>query len=180
MIVAFDASILIYIIDAQASAPLDEATGQPLLQCRERVEHLINELQKEGAKIIIPTPALAEVLVKATNAPKMLSHLTTSKHFKVASFDEKAAVEFSLMQSSRTTKPTSSRTKAKFDDQIVAIARVECASVIYSDDEDIAKLAGSNVRVVGMSALPTPPAPPTKAPDLFDFEPQSDAPPPRA
>ncbi|MFX6011401.1 hypothetical protein ABTE87_22180, partial [Acinetobacter baumannii] len=69
------------------------------------------------------------------------------------------------------TKPTSSRTKAKFDDQIVAIARVERATVIYSDDADIAKLAGPSVTVIGMASLPMPPAPPSagpKPPDLFD------------
>jgi predicted nucleic acid-binding protein len=171
MIVVFDASVLIYIIDENAPAPKDAATGLPVPQCKERVEHLIDELQKDGAKIVIPTPALGEVLVRATDAPKLLSQLTSSKHFKVAAFEEKAAVEFSLMQRTRTTKPTSSRTKAKFDDQIVAIARVERATVIYSDDADIAKLAGPSVTVIGMASLPMPPAPPSagpKPPDLFD------------
>ncbi|WP_316187907.1 MULTISPECIES: type II toxin-antitoxin system VapC family toxin [unclassified Bradyrhizobium] len=177
MTVVFDASVLIYIIDPNAPAPIDTATGQSVPQCKERVEHLINELQKDGAKIIIPTPALGEVLVRAANASKILTQLTSSKHFKVVPFDEKAAVEFSLMQSTRTTKSTASRTKAKFDDQIVAIARVERASVIYSDDADIAKMSGSSVAVIGIAALPLPPAPKPRDPDLFDLE-QRDQPQP--
>lgn len=47
--------------------------------------------------------------------------------------------------------------KAKFDDQIVAIAAVEGATAIYSDDEDIAKLAQGRFQVINIATIPLPP-----------------------
>lgn len=156
MIVAFDATVLIYIIDENASPPNDPATGQPVRNCKERLDHLLFTLQKENAKIIIPTPALGEVLVKAQQAaPELLRNLTSSKHFRVASFDAMAAVEYAAMHSARLGKPATNRTK---DEQIVAIARVESATIIYSDDGDIAKLARPRMQVLGIASLPLPPA----------------------
>lgn len=129
MTVAFDASILIYVIDEQAKPPTDPATGNPVDRCRERVTHLLESLQRQNAKIIIPTPALAEVLVHAaTGGPEFLRILSLSRHFRIAPFDERAAVEFAARQADRievnARAPATTRAKAKFDDQIVAIAAV--------------------------------------------------------
>ncbi|UZE49053.1 PIN domain-containing protein [Rhodopseudomonas sp. P2A-2r] len=158
MIVAFDASVLTFIVDENAGAPTDPATGNPVTFCKERVQYLLDTLQKDGSKIIIPTPSLAEVLVKAGNAaPKIVSELSTSKHFKVVDFDVRAAVEFASRQIARQ-KGIEKRTKAKFDDQILAIAIVENASVIYSDDKKLAAAAPANISVVGIADLPLPPA----------------------
>jgi predicted nucleic acid-binding protein len=160
--VAFDASILIYIIDEQAKPPIDPATGEPVDRCQTRVTHLLETLQQENTKIIIPTPALAEVLVRAANGgPEFLRILSSSKHFRIAPFDERAAVEFAARQAERIAAseraPAATRTKAKFDDQIVAIAAVEGATTIYSDDEDIAKLAQGRFEVVKIAAIALPP-----------------------
>lgn len=162
MIVAFDASILIYVIDEQAKPPTDPATGNPVDRCRERVTHLLESLQQQNAKIVIPTPALAEVLVRAAKGgPEFLRILSSSKHFRIAPFDERAAVEFAARQAERIAAneraPAATRTKAKFDDQIVAVASIEGATTIYSDDEDIAKLAEGRFRVVKIAAITLPP-----------------------
>lgn len=162
MIVAFDASILIYVIDAQAKAPIDPATGKPFDRCQERVNYLLESLQQKNAKIVIPTPALAEVLVRAaTGGPELLRLLSSSRYFRIAPFDERAAVEFAARQAERIAAseraPAATRTKAKFDDQIVAIAAVEGTTSIYSDDEDIARLAAGRFDVVKIAAIPPPP-----------------------
>lgn len=162
MIVAFDASILVYVIDEQAKPPVDPATGKPVDRCRERVTRLLETLQRQNAKIVIPTPALAEVLVRAAKGgPEFLRILSSSKHFRIAPFDERAAVEFAARQAERMAAsaraPAATRTKAKFDDQIVAIAAVEGATTIYSDDEDIAKLAEGRFEVVKIGAIPLSP-----------------------
>ena len=162
MIVAFDASILIYVIDAQAKPPLDPLTGNPVDRCQERVTHLLETLQQESTKIVNPTPALGEVLVHAAKGgPEFLRILSSSRHFRIAPFDERAAVEFAARQAERIAAnqraPAATRTKAKFDDQIVAIAAVEGATAIYSDDEDIAKLAKGRFEVVKIGAIPLPP-----------------------
>lgn len=157
MIVVFDANMLVYLFDDKANPPLSKSTGQPVDRCKERLNYLIATLAKDKAKIIVPTPALAEVLVYAQQgAPERLNIIKTSKHFRVVAFDERAAVEFAAAQANgRGSTP---RAKAKFDDQIIAIAAVEQATVIYSDDDDIAKRAGPRFRVVGIEALPLPAA----------------------
>ena len=162
MIVAFDASILIYVLDENAKAPIDPATGKSVDRCQERVTHLLETLQQQNAKIVVPTPALAEVLVRAAKGgPEFLRILSSSRHFRVAPFDERAAVEFAARQAERIAAskraPATTRTKAKFDDQIVAIAAVEGATTIYSDDEDIAKLAEGRFKVVKIGDIAMPP-----------------------
>ncbi len=172
MIVAFDASVLVYIVTSDAKAPVDLATGQVVSRCKERVDYLITKLQQDRAKIIVPTPSLAEVLVHAEQAgPEFLRIIGSSRHFRIVAFDERAAVEFAARQAERkaagvkSSAPT--RAKAKFDDQIVSIAAVESATVIYSDDPDIKKLAGSRFDVIGIAALPLPPERP--APPLLSL-----------
>ncbi len=74
--------------------------------------------------------------------------------FRIAPFDQKAAIEAALAMSDANRRggfrvdaanPDTSRTKIKFDRQIVAIAKAEGAKAVYSDDVDVhsyAKLAG--------------------------------------
>lgn len=160
MIVAFDASVLVFLLDENASAPMGEK-GTPIADCHKRVSHLIAELQRARAKIVIPAPSLAEVLVYGGSAAaEWLSILNTSRHIVIAPFDERAAIEYSVMERMRVAglRTGSSRPKAKFDQQIVAIARVEGAERIYSDDGDIRRLWMDEDQVVGIGGLPLPPA----------------------
>jgi predicted nucleic acid-binding protein len=159
VIVAFDASVLVYLLDENARAPQGE-NGEPIEHCQTRVSHLIAELQRAKAKIIVPAPALAEVLVYGgAAAPDWLSILNTSRHIRISPFDERAAIEYSVLERARVAAPRSGkpRAKAKFDEQIVAIARVEGATTIYSDDSDIRKLWGDGGQVAGIADLPLPP-----------------------
>lgn len=160
MIVAFDASVLVYLFDPSAAPPQDHETLQPVSHCADRVSYLIAELQKAKAKIVIPAPALAEVLVYAgLAAPSWLRTLSTSRHIMVAPFDQLCAVEFAEMERFRRgARPADvSRAKAKFDQQIVAIARVAGAEVIFSDDAHIRRLAPEDVTVRGIADLPIAP-----------------------
>jgi hypothetical protein len=74
-------------------------------------------------------------------------------------FDVKAAVEYAVMERMRAghLNPGQRRAKAKFDAQIVAIARVEGATTIYSDDSDVKKLWADDDQVKGIADLPLPP-----------------------
>ncbi|WP_423604266.1 hypothetical protein [Sphingomonas sp. MS122] len=159
MIVAFDASALVYLLDESAAPPKGE-DGQPISNCQARVSHLIAELQRTKSKIVIPAPSLAEVLVYGgAAAADWLSILNTSRHISIAPFDERAAIEYAVMERERLNGPgkLSPRAKAKFDHQIVAIARVEGAGQIYSDDSDIRRLWSDDDQVIGVSELPLPP-----------------------
>lgn len=151
MISCFDASVLILLFDAKANAPIDPRTGKPVSDCQERVRYLLDRHAKtKGSRIVIPAPALAEFLVKTRpeKASEYISQLQRLKGCKIAPFAERAAIEFADLQRSsggpgkrRAARDLDTRAKAKFDQQIVAIARAENASRIYSDDKGLAAYA---------------------------------------
>ena len=159
MIVAIDTTVLIYVFDQNANAPIDQSTGAPVTDCTQRVDYLIAELTKSNATLIVPTPVLAEVLVKAGSAgQKWLQILEKNRNVRIAPFDTMAAVECSAMARQRAaTTGNVAREKAKFDEQIVAIGRVNGATRYLSDDSDIKKLVGSSFNVEGILDLPLPP-----------------------
>lgn len=165
MIVVLDATVLVYFLDDKAKPPKQKGAERVVERCRERVEYLIDSLQASKAKIIVPTPVLAEVLVGAGgSASEWLRILTTSKHFRLAPFDERAAIEFAATQASRSAagvkSASSTWAQAKFDAQIMAIAAVEGADTIYSDDSHIKRLSGTRFAVIGIEDLPLPPKDP--------------------
>jgi hypothetical protein len=170
--VVFDASILLFLFDENTSSSVPRA--------RERVEYLIDSLTEAGEKIIIPTPALSECLVYAGPAgPDYLSILGRQSSFRVASFDERAAVEAAVRTYQARQRghrkggnPEASKTKIKFDRQIVAIATVESATAVYSDDADVIGYAReAGMEAFRLSDLPVPPEDPQAA---MEFDPPNE------
>ncbi len=163
--VAFDATTLLLLLSPNVPPPRDPTTNQPVQFAKERIDSLVAHLEKEKTKIIIPTPALSEILVRAGRAgPEYLEKISTSAAFKVVPFDIRAAVEVAAMtqqaiqQGDKRSGIEAPWAKIKYDRQIVAIAKVEQASVIYSDDDDVCKLAqAEKMKVVRISELPIPP-----------------------
>ncbi len=155
--VVFDASFLITLLDEKAASSVPKA--------RERVRHLVNELEKADAVIIVPTPALCEVLVGAKAAASAyLKILAGTKRFRVAAFDALAAVEAAIQTAAaiqagdKKGGVESSWQKVKFDRQIIAIAAVAGVSRIYSDDPHLKKLVGpTGPQVIALAELPPPP-----------------------
>lgn len=118
--------------------------------------------------MLIPTPSLSEALVKAGNAGQdWLNSLHGRKAVRVAPFDEKAAVECAeLVRQRHGRRGRTTRAKAKFDEQIVAIAVAERAEVLLSDDPDIRNIAPPTLIVKGIGDLDLPPDDPQGG--LFD------------
>jgi hypothetical protein len=102
-------------------------------------------------------------------------------------FDTIAAVEAALM--TRAALSTGDKrgglgapwAKVKFDRQIVAIAKVARATMIYSDDADVRTLAAAeNIPVIGLAELPLPAQPelplptPPSTEDADDANPERD------
>ena len=112
--VAVDASFLNVFLDKHAHSSIQNG---PAL-----VANLINNLDGERAKVIIPTPALAQVLTHHPRAGQAyVEHIRQCACFQIRPFDDKAAFEL--------------------DRQIVAIAKVYGASVLYANDEEVVKFA---------------------------------------
>ena len=161
----FDATALLHFLEPDARAPVDPATNRPVTDAKTRIDFLIETLDARRETIVVPTPALSEVLVHAGDAgPSYLEILNGTRCFRIEPFDQRAAVELAVMTRDAIAAgdlragTDTTRAKLKFDRQIVAIARTQGQNTIYSDDGDIAKLANAlELTVVTVHALPAGP-----------------------
>jgi len=161
----FDATTLLLFLEPEARAPLDPATNEPVTDAKARIDHLIETLENRRETIVIPTPALSEVLVHSDEAGSgYLEILNTTRCFRIEPFDQRAAVELATMtrdalrEGDLRAGAESTRAKLKFDRQIIAIARTQSQTTIYSDDRDVAVLAEPlALEVIPVHALPVPP-----------------------
>lgn len=87
------------------------------------------------------------------------------KNILVKPFDQVAAIELAAieiddrMKHGKRTGSASPWAKLRFDRQIVAIAKTNGATRIYSDDEDVIKLAARiNIQAIATRELPLPTA----------------------
>ncbi len=170
--VAFDSTILSLLIFPDAKL---HQGGRVVEHARERAIGLVQELEAANEQILIPAPALCEVLVtEGVDTEDVLSTLRSSAFIRIGDFDERAAVELAerLREALRAGDPKAglsiTKTAMKFDRQIVAISLVNGARVLYSDDEGVERFATNCGLVVKRTAdLPLP----ASQPDLpFDSE----------
>jgi|CXWL01.1.fsa_nt_gi predicted nucleic acid-binding protein len=150
MAVAFDASVLIDLFNPRLKGDR-----------RAKLDHLVMELQKQRTKILIPTPALTELMVRAGKAREEIHEkLSVKSAFQITSFDSRAAMECALLLEEALdskAKQQVSKSKIKFDWQIVAIAAAHNVTIIYSDDSDIARYGRrANIEVIKTDELPLP------------------------
>ena len=137
--------------------------------------------RKAGERIVVPTPALTELLVKAGDAgPKYLEIITRSKYFRVGEFGVLAAVEAAALEREARSKgpkrgatPEATWDKVKFDRQIVAIAKAVGAKAIYTNDDQLARHArAAELEVKTPGDLPEPPVLPQLEMRLEPIEPE--------
>lgn len=150
MAVAFDATVLIDLLNSRLKG-----------ERRAKLDHLVAELQKKRTKILIPTPALTELMVRAGKAREEYHQkLSVKSAFQITSFDSRAAMECALLLEEALDskgKQQLFKSKVKFDWQIVAIAAAHNATTIYSDDGDIARYGKrANLDVIKTDDLPLP------------------------
>jgi len=166
--VVFDSSVLLLVLDPDAKAPVDPNTGERVENAAGRIAYLIENLTADKEIIVIPTPVLSEVLVHAGDAlPSYLNILNQQATFRIASFDQRAAIETARAVSDALKRgshrvdnanPDAARTKIKFDRQIVAIAKTEGAHTLYSDDNDVHNYATrSGLKAYRTAELDQPP-----------------------
>lgn len=166
--IAIDSTFFPYLLKHKTRVPVDPSTGNLVEHLEERIDLLLETLQEDGETIIIPAPALSEFLVLAKDdGPKYLEALNKNPLFDIKPFDQMAAIELAAMRiksekalsknAIKRQSPAETRAKISFDRQIVAIAIVNRAHTIYSEDEGVAKFATANqLRVVRVWDLPRP------------------------
>src|SRR5947209_12459583 len=96
-LVGFDTTFLalMFIPDAKCA----------VAQAKERVNFLVSDIHGRGDKIVVPTPALSELLVKSGRARNaIIQELSRSSRFVLAPFDVRAALELSLMTAAAFTR----------------------------------------------------------------------------
>ncbi|HEY4880059.1 MAG TPA: hypothetical protein VIH97_13135 [Candidatus Acidoferrales bacterium] len=157
--IAFDTTFLTLMFVPSAKHSVTNA--------KERVEFLISDIHGTGDRIVIPTPALSEILVKSGQARNdIIQTLTKTPKFLIAPFDIRAALELSLMTDAalrtRDKRSGTSGTwvKVTLDRQIVAISKTTGARAIYSEDNDVRAIArreGLNAYSVEDIKIPEPP-----------------------
>jgi hypothetical protein len=87
---AFDATALTYLFVPNAPCGIDRP--------RDRIDFRISDLHGKGARIIVPTPALSELLVKTGHSSREIINLVSKTSRLVdAPFDVKAAIEAALI-----------------------------------------------------------------------------------
>jgi predicted nucleic acid-binding protein len=166
-VIIFDATYLVVYLNPNP-LPATDREGKPVERFKERVAELAAQLNVSNQVIGVPAPAMAEVLVRAGQGrAQFVSILSDRWRFQIIPFDSRAAIEASeLIAAVKSNKDKWDKwAKVKFDIQIVAIAKAEGASVIYSDDKDIENLAkrvGIPVKRICDLPLPPPPVEPGK------------------
>ncbi|MBX7147094.1 MAG: PIN domain-containing protein [Alphaproteobacteria bacterium] len=155
---------MILLTGSEVTPPIDHTTGNPVEHARHRIFSLIQELEREKSKIIIPAPALSEVLVRAgDDIQSCLNIFQKSPVFQIKPFDTLAAVEVAAIirkaidGGDKRGNVNSTWAKVKYDRQIVSIAKIHGAKVIYSDDDDIHIHAKEvNIKTVRLVDIPVP------------------------
>ena len=160
--IIFDASYLIVYLHPDPEPPMDRS-NQPVTNFRERVNYLVATLNAADQIIGVPTPALAEILVRSGKGKyKYLQIIGDAYKFKVLEFDQIAAIEASELiaqiKAQHKSQPLGTWAKVKFDIQIAAISKAAGATMIYSDDTDI-EAHGKRLKidVKRICDLPLPP-----------------------
>lgn len=183
--VVIDATLLMLFFRPDVPIPASP-DGTQIDLPRERIEHLIRQLEKARTKIIVPTPVLSEILVRAGSAAsqEIVEKLNRLAVFRIESFDARAAIEVATMTRNAIDSAGKKRgsatgpwAKIKYDRQIVAIAKVARATTIYSDDADIRSIAAdAEIPVIGLAELLLPDE--AMQQDLFKHQEVEDGSPP--
>ena len=164
--VGIDETTLSLILHPRARPPKDPKTKKSIERVEDRIEKLLEDLDADNERIVVPTPALCEFLVLAGNdGPSYLDKIRERKTFLVKPFDEMAAIELAAIEhearsgGNKRGSSTAPWTKVKFDRQIVAIAKVNGCTKLYSDDEDVIKFGEkAGLEVISTWNLPLPSA----------------------
>lgn len=145
--------------------PEDPATGYPISEFPARIEHLISQLEANANRVLVPTPALSEFLVRAGSAgAPIVALLNKNKSFRIAEFDRRAAIEAAEIVKHRIdvlgkrASASESWAKVKFDIQIAAIAKIGGAEHVYTGDQGLANVCRQqDLNPVQFHELPLPP-----------------------
>ena len=148
MKVCLDATALMCLLDTRTTEFL-APDGSIVSHMQRRMDHLIATIDRAKGSVVVPTPALAELLVGAgTQRAAMLRTLEGRQAVRVEPFGKMAAVHCASLDNQAISDGDkkdgvrSSWQKVKIDRQIVAITQVARCERIVTGDPDVEKIAG--------------------------------------
>lgn len=160
---AFDNTMLSVLLNPGGTIPRIPGTETPVDLAKERAEGVVEAIQRDNRKIILPTPAVAELLTAiGPDAQQYLNIVAKSRVFDVAAFDGRCAVELAYLnrgvfKQSDSDNKAEPYQKRKVDRQIIAICKVAGATEIYTDDKGLAKRARlCGITPISISECPIP------------------------
>src|SRR5579862_6877442 len=133
--IIFDASYLVVFLNKSPEPPADRQ-GNPVSQFKERVEYLAVSLNASGEQIGIPTPAMAEVLVRAgKNRSEFVAILNDRMRFQIIVVVFDHLVQGAKDYAQEASVKIKTRMEAKFRSGTSWLG-VELRSCDTSSDED--------------------------------------------
>lgn len=132
---------------------------------KERLKGFIARAEKERRKIVIPTPATAELLTAiGPTSADYLRVINRKAVFEVRPFDEVAAMELAFLNRDvfaglDKKNKLEAWQKIKVDRQIIAIAKVADCEQILTEDDGLANRARlCDIEPIKLADLPIPEA----------------------
>ncbi|YCH28992.1 PIN domain-containing protein [Erwinia sp. D4-22] len=114
-----------------------------------RAKALLEHIERNGGTIVIPTPVLAEYLLGIDgekNKHAQVAQIYSMNCFEIIPFEELAAIECSLLPSLQEFKQFAKQidsnqtaNKIRFDRQIIAIAKANGITEVWSCDGEVIK-----------------------------------------
>lgn len=120
-------------------------------------ERFIQWLEENGHDIAVPAPALAEFLTGLTDDKANVIQGICIKRFKIMPFDTAAASKYAEIYQGKKSVIPNNRNLLKADCMIIAVAVTINADCIYSDDEDLKKVAEGFIEVRPVPEIPFQP-----------------------
>ena len=165
MKVCLDTTALMCLLDPRSDV-FPAPDGSTVRHMQRRMDHLVTTVADAKGSAVVPTPALAELLVGAgAQRAAMLRVLENRKAIRVEPFDKMAAVHCASLDNQAISDGDkkdgvrNSWQKVKIDRQIVAIAQVARCERIVTGDPDVEKIAGrAAIETMFVWQLDVPPA----------------------
>ncbi|KAA3669540.1 type II toxin-antitoxin system VapC family toxin [Pectobacterium carotovorum] len=165
MRIVFDTNVLVQAIaGTKAGCTLSNpANGENIPDLERRMDALIDHVEANRGKIIIPTPVLAEYLVGIDKSHHQthLNLIQCQSCFEIAPFDEIAAIEYAQMPSIKELKAMMAKdtaNKVKFDRQIISIAIALNVDEVWTHDKGVYNRC-NELGIVAKSLADITPAP---------------------
>ena len=162
---AIDNTFLTLLMRPQSAVPESELGSYSQSDVPQLLSSLKADWNERRARVIIPTPVLAEVLVAAESGMEVLNDISAFSQFDILPFCERCALELAIA-TRQALKDGDKRggvkdvwQKVKLDMQIVAIAKANGATTLYTTDNAQAAFAKQmgirHVKSLGDLVLPS-------------------------